>query len=186
MKDQYFADINDYRKYGMLRLLAAESGLSLGVCWMLTPPDARTDGRFTAFWSDPQRWRRYDPALFDALCRCASTGIARRVTLAREWGILPGAIYFEEIVPDDVAGRQGFFDRAWKALRGCDLIVLDPHNGLQVSSVPYGRRNSSKYVYWSEVETGFVRGHSLDVPALPTEAAAGIRRRPSPRAPRSN
>ena len=29
MKDQYFGDINDYRKYGLLRALQAGSGLGL-------------------------------------------------------------------------------------------------------------------------------------------------------------
>ena len=33
MKDQYFGDINDYRKYGLLRPIIASSG------WMLTPDD---------------------------------------------------------------------------------------------------------------------------------------------------
>jgi len=36
MKNQYFGDINDYRKYGLLRCFA-EAGLNIGVCWMLTP-----------------------------------------------------------------------------------------------------------------------------------------------------
>jgi hypothetical protein len=41
MKDQYFADINDYRKYGLLRILG--EGLRVGVCWMLTKPDGSGD-----------------------------------------------------------------------------------------------------------------------------------------------
>ena len=39
MKEQYVGDENDYRKYALLRALAA-TGLKLGVCWMLTPPEA--------------------------------------------------------------------------------------------------------------------------------------------------
>ena len=38
MKNQYFGDLADYRKYGLLRTLAG-AGLSAGVCWMLTPDD---------------------------------------------------------------------------------------------------------------------------------------------------
>ena len=45
MKDQYFGDVNDFRKYGLLRLLTLQDGLRLGVCWMLTAPDGRPDGR---------------------------------------------------------------------------------------------------------------------------------------------
>ena len=43
MKNQYFGDVNDYRKYGLLRLLA-HAGLKIGVCWMLTE-DGRKGAR---------------------------------------------------------------------------------------------------------------------------------------------
>ena len=46
MKDQYFGDINDYRKYGLLRAVVCTSGLRLMVAWMLTPDDGSTDGKF--------------------------------------------------------------------------------------------------------------------------------------------
>jgi hypothetical protein len=39
MKEQYVGDVNDYRKYALLRHFAIECGLRVGVCWMLTPPD---------------------------------------------------------------------------------------------------------------------------------------------------
>ncbi|CAA9432540.1 MAG: hypothetical protein AVDCRST_MAG37-733 [uncultured Rubrobacteraceae bacterium] len=45
MKNQYFGDVSDYRKYGLLRVLSSEGEISTGVCWMLTPSDGRTDGR---------------------------------------------------------------------------------------------------------------------------------------------
>lgn len=39
MKNQYFGDINDYRKYGLIRLLTGAGKLKTTVCWMLTPDD---------------------------------------------------------------------------------------------------------------------------------------------------
>jgi len=36
MKNQYFGDINDYRKYGLLRGLSNKGEISTLVCWMLT------------------------------------------------------------------------------------------------------------------------------------------------------
>jgi hypothetical protein len=44
VKNQYFGDISDYRKYDLLRALAVVGGLKIGVAWMLTPEDGRTDG----------------------------------------------------------------------------------------------------------------------------------------------
>jgi len=63
MKHQYFGDINDYRKYGPLRILTHD--LRICVCWMLTPDDRRTDGNIRAYLnaeSDP-----HDPELFRSL-----------------------------------------------------------------------------------------------------------------------
>ena len=39
MKDQYFGDISDYRKYGILRALRSKVQGTLLVAWMLTPDD---------------------------------------------------------------------------------------------------------------------------------------------------
>lgn len=36
MKHQYVGDINDYRKYTLLRLLSSGGTNRIGVCWMLT------------------------------------------------------------------------------------------------------------------------------------------------------
>lgn len=45
MKNQYFGDINDYLKYGLLRVIAKKTGLRVAVCWMPTPDDGHTDGK---------------------------------------------------------------------------------------------------------------------------------------------
>ena len=39
MKNQYFGDINDYRKYGLLRILTNGGEIKTAVCWMLTTDD---------------------------------------------------------------------------------------------------------------------------------------------------
>ena len=67
MKNQYFGDINDYRKYGLIRVLSGCGELSTGVCWMLTPDDGGSDGRKIEYLGKPEKWRLYDPALFDSL-----------------------------------------------------------------------------------------------------------------------
>ena len=43
MKNQYFGDVNDYRKYGLLRALQGEGSLSTLVAWMLTPDDGSNE-----------------------------------------------------------------------------------------------------------------------------------------------
>ncbi len=44
MKNQYFGDVNDYLKYGLLRQLSNEGRFKICVCWMLTEPDGTTEG----------------------------------------------------------------------------------------------------------------------------------------------
>ena len=44
MKNQYFGDINDYQKFGILRAVA-DASLRTMVCWMLTRDDKKTDER---------------------------------------------------------------------------------------------------------------------------------------------
>src|SRR5580700_4411694 len=66
MKEQYVGDVNDYRKYALLRHFAIVGALRVGVCWMLTPPDT---GNLRHYLSEPKKWRDYDEGLFDQLSR---------------------------------------------------------------------------------------------------------------------
>ena len=91
MKDQYFGDVNDYLKYGLLRALTARSRLSLAVCWMLTPDDGRTDGRFTEYLHQPERWRAHDPDLYDALYDVVVVRGQRDIGAVARAGLLPRA-----------------------------------------------------------------------------------------------
>ena len=67
MKNQYFADINDYRKYGLLRTFQSTGIGKLLVAWMLTPDDGRQDGRSRSYLKEARSWRRYDPELYERL-----------------------------------------------------------------------------------------------------------------------
>jgi hypothetical protein len=159
MKDQYFGDINDYRKYGLLRILTGHGAHRLAVCWMLTPPDGRGDGRFTEYLRAPAAWRPFDPELFDALHGCVLKRGSREVRHAA--GVLPGARFDAAIVPDCHAARAECFERTLTRARGCELLFFDPDNGLEVRSTPRGRAGSSKYLYWTELEQAYRRGHSV-------------------------
>ena len=64
MKDQYFGDINDYRKYGLIRALQAEAQLKVLAAWMLTPNDDRRDGELRAYLQEPGSWQQFDPELY--------------------------------------------------------------------------------------------------------------------------
>ena len=67
MKNQYFGDVNDFQKYAILRLLAVNGSLKIGICWMLTADDQGNDGNLTAYLTQANLWKAYDPTLLEFL-----------------------------------------------------------------------------------------------------------------------
>lgn len=161
MKNQYFGDVNDYLKYGVLRALSGRGAVSLAVCWMLTPDDGRSDGNLIKYLQQPEQWRHYDPELYDALRERVLVQEMRDVGWAEEAGLLPGARFHTAILPNDARGRAQYFESFWRGAQGCKLVFCDPDNGMGVRSKPHGRKGSSKYLYWHELEAGWERGHSV-------------------------
>lgn len=161
MKEQYVGDISDYRKYALLRALTGPAKLKPGICWMLTPPDGRSDGNKVQYLDDPSRWRSFDPPLFDLLKSVVHAGSAERLRAIEESGILEGATYLNDMLPDDAAGRARFFARATQRFAGADLVFFDPDNGLEIPSKAKGRKDSSKFLYFDEVAATYAAGQSI-------------------------
>lgn len=160
MKHQYVGDINDYRKYALLRALSVGGANRIGVCWMLTPDDGGADGGKLAYLGQPERHRRFDAKLFDILAHAASEPDRRRLQSIEDSGAIPGAAYFNETLPDDLIGRAAFMERCSTQFRDAELVFFDPDNGLEVS-LPKGRKNSSKYLYLDEVAAFYEARKSL-------------------------
>jgi hypothetical protein len=161
MKDQYFGDINDYRKYGLLRGLCGGGQFKLGICWMLTAGDGRPDGRLTSYLRKPEKWRAYDPPLFDCLHQWVEAGQTRDTRLVENHAIIPGAKFFNQVLEDQPARRADYFRDMRAHLANTDLIFYDPDNGIEVQSNPVGKRNSSKYIYWNELCETYNAGQSI-------------------------
>jgi hypothetical protein len=159
VKNQYFGDINDYRKYGLLRVLQRTTGLRLGVFWMLTPDDGRVDGKFVSYLNRAKQWRAYDPPLFDTIADALPRG--RHVGHVYEQELLPGATFFDEIIPDDRSRRSSIMASGFHLLRESELMFFDPDNGIEIKSIKRGRSGSSKYLFWDEIAESFGSGKSL-------------------------
>lgn len=41
------------------------------------------------------------------------------------------------------------------------MLFFDPDNGIEIPSKRLGAKDSSKYVYWQEIEQAYGAGHSL-------------------------
>lgn len=127
---------------------------------MLTPSDGGMDGGKLAYLQQPERHRHVDPELFDILGHAASAPERRRLATIEESGAIPSALYHNDLLPDELAGRHAFMGRCAYAFRDADLIFFDPDNGLEVAK-PKGRKDSSKYLYLDEVAAFYTSGKSL-------------------------
>lgn len=63
LKDQHVGNINDYRKYALLRALSAGGANQLGICWMLTRSDDGSHDNQFDYLEQRERYRHYDPDL---------------------------------------------------------------------------------------------------------------------------
>lgn len=162
MKNQYFGDVNDYVKYSLLRSVAAHIAGRFLVCWMLTADDGRTDGGLTQYLSQPERFRNYDPRVFDALA-IAVRGGRRRVDVVERSGLLGPASYHSPLLADAMPSRATYFHSVWDMATDHAAVFFDPDNGFAPTSVRAGQRHSSKYLYWSEFSAAIHLGLSTVV-----------------------
>lgn len=165
MRHNFVNDIGDYATYALLRAVcAADETLRLGVIWYLTEHEERNgDGRKRAHLSE-DGWDQLDPDLLATMRDIEATSQgpgALNLSLIERSGILPPTTtYFAEAMPGTSAaarqrpaGRAAWFERARRAVAGCDLVFLDPDNGLAVRSVPPTSSMAGKYATSAEITT---------------------------------
>ena len=173
MKNQYFGDIYDYTKYGLIRMLASNGKISVVVCWMLTPNDGKRDGHHVDYLQEAKKWRALDPQVFDFLRTAVLDRCERNVRAVEESDLFPNTSFYSHRLTDDSGRRQQYFNKLFEFSSGAELVFFDPDNGLEVKSITYGKGGSSKYLYMHEVAQTFHAGHSLliyqHLPPLPRE-----------------
>lgn len=161
MKNQYYGDINDYKKYSLIRHLTGEGELEAAVCWVLTEDDNLSDGSKIDYLMNPEKWRRYDPVVFEQLRNDILIRGLRRVENLEHSKILSNCRFYTQPIKDEVKERDRFFDEFYRFSKDVDLIFFDPDNGLEIKSVPRGRTKSSKYLYWNELKLFYNKGSSI-------------------------
>jgi hypothetical protein len=161
MKDQYFGDINDYKKFGLLRSIISASEIKILIAWMLTKDDGSTDGKFIEYLSKPEKWLKYDEALYLEIANLLEKNKKREVSLIERTDLLGGSEFYSKFVPDNSEHRENWLSELINGAKNSDLIFLDPDNGLEIKSKKYGTKNSSKFLYWHEVEELWKKGKSL-------------------------
>ena len=112
MQDNYVGDIGDYGKYGLLRNVTA-AGLQLAVNWyrVVLPPSneqddgeciscskkpKQKDGKYTSYLEHPEKYRHYDPELFDCLAGIVH-GQKRRLEEIETSGVLSATFFSDTL-----------------------------------------------------------------------------------------
>jgi hypothetical protein len=159
MRNEFFGDVADYSKYGILREIR-RAKLELTIAWMLTP-DQGSPGRHTGYLRRPHDWRRYDPDLFDWLSEVVHESKRREVRAIEEAGLIANARFIRRRFAGALAGRARYFQMLAREAAGSDVLFLDPDTGI----APGGGRMSSAgadgYLYWDEIDQLFRTGCSL-------------------------
>ena len=185
MQDRYSGDLGDFGKLGLLKSFCSRretgncSSLSLGVVWYLVPDeDHNDDGKYVQYLvpsaRNQEQFRVCDSVLYDALGAMVFSG-ARSVASIRDRAILPvGTRYYEAPLTFDgflgpgtrqkqrVDLRTGWLSGALGLTACCDVVFLDPDNGLEVKVGPYQKRGP-KYAFFDELMPFLRRGQSLVV-----------------------
>jgi hypothetical protein len=174
VRHNFVNDIGDYAKYALLRALCAngEATIRLGVIWYLTDhAEQNGDGRKRAHLSE-DGWGDLDPDLLERMRLIEGTLASQdelNVSLIEASGILPpDTAYFSEAMPraersvhQRVSARMAWFGRAQEKVAHCNLVFLDPDNGLEVRSAPITSPLATKYATVSEIEALLENGTGI-------------------------
>jgi hypothetical protein len=128
---------------------------------LLTDDDVSNDGNLVRYLDQPSNCEQLDHELFHKLRHLVHTFRDRTIARIQQEGVLPRTQFIEDLIPDQLSGRQDMFQSGMERLTSCQLVFFDPDNGLEVKTKPKGRKNSNKFLYLDEVKQAFDAGHSL-------------------------
>lgn len=166
MQDRYAGDIGDFGKFGLLKALLSE-GFSLGVNWYKAEPLESERDKDTGTFLHEDGKHKINPKYFvcdeplaGALREISESDVRSIAQLEQAALLNPGkTVYYHEAI--SVAGRYQWHNNALETLAPCEIVFLDPDNGLSVKSVGKGSAKSVKYVWDEELSDYLKRGQSV-------------------------
>ena len=181
LQNRYVGDVGDFGKYGLLRALCLPvdsdgPALRLGVVWYLASDETHNnDGRHIGYLEPTsknlQTFRACDPSLYDNLADIVRDG-ARNISAIRQRRVLPDDTVFYERLLDlgrhkgrsgydlRIQARQEWVQGAVQATKDCDVVFVDPDNGIGTTAQAHSRRGA-KYVLLEELVPYVNRGQTL-------------------------
>lgn len=174
LQNRYVADVGDFGKYGMLKMITSCTTSKLGINWYLTDDESHNnDGKHIGYLDDTKRkniveFRSCDPILYKQLQEIANT--YRTIRSIQNSNVMPlGTVFYDRVlsyhtVQNSIARknlRKQWYESGYKQLELCDIVYFDPDNGLEVESVGKYKDKGPKYVWHDELTDYYNRGQSL-------------------------
>lgn len=163
MQNRYAGDVGDFGKFGLLRHIA-HTGLQIGLNWYLVPDENHNDDGKHIGYLNNKSFIGCDDDLLRRLRKMIYNN-NRNVKALEEGGFLPNSVFYNRTLypPNlpNVLSRLQWHENALTTLSNCDIVFLDPDNGLIVKSVSLGARNSNKYLTENELLDYYQLGKSV-------------------------
>ncbi|MFN4007352.1 MAG: hypothetical protein ACK4HE_07560 [Chitinophagaceae bacterium] len=171
MKNQYFGDVGDFGKFGLLKHMISPA-LRVGINWYLTKNDSKSDGRHVEYLYKSE-FQQTDPELCSFLHHCIENDLRNVEALSlfapmanmTTYNAILDVSDYKALSPEGrakrISKRAQWFQESLQKLESCELIFCDPDNGIAPSSVKNTQSDSVKYVLVEEIKTMLQNGHSL-------------------------
>lgn len=146
MQDRYAGDVGDFGKFVLLRHLFVNAGHKIGVIWYLFPNESHNNDGGHIGYVDEWRFLDCDKDICERLKKVLAG--KRSVASLEKAGLLPDdTVYFSELLDFHLRypsqsrkdkekrefGRQDWLRNANQMVSECDVVFLDPDNGLQIA-----------------------------------------------------
>jgi hypothetical protein len=165
MQDRYSGDVGDFGKFSLLQCLFGNSQDRIGVIWYLFPNETHNDDGGHIDYLTNRDFLDCDKHLCEKLSRVVHGN--RSVAALEKAGLLSAnTVYFSEILdfhrrfPSQTRkdqqeredSRKQWIARAVKEVSKCNVLFLDPDNGLQISSCSKTSQiKSGKFTFYPEI-----------------------------------
>jgi hypothetical protein len=165
MQDRYAGDVGDFGKFSLLRYLFVKANTKLGVVWYLYPDELHNADGGHIDYLKKRNFIECDKELFEMSSTVVNS--KRSVASLEKIGLLPSStIYFSDRLDfhlkypsqsdkdkeERQTKRKEWLSKAVERVSECNVVFLDPDNGLQISSCPkINQLKSGKFAYYSEI-----------------------------------
>jgi len=185
MQNRYTGDVGDFGKYGLLRALCGRVSIGnkpefkLGIIWCLFPDEPHTnDGLHISYLDvsdkNDRHFRSLDQSLYDKLLEfvvCGNrnvTAIQESLIFSKRSNFFAEPLSFNDLpyrsrstLQERLLIRENWWEKANKTVFSCDLVFLDPDNGIASDNLKTSAKKAPKFIFVSDIEPYVERGQTI-------------------------